>query len=205
MFPYEAMTMLREGVNPNLIENAARMAGMPITPLALVDEVSVELMYKVLKQANIDQGKNYRAKPQDEVLVAMVEKFDRIGRKTGKGFYDYPADGKKRLWPGFAEHYPAAAVQPSVDEVRKRLMYSQSLEAARCVAEGIVGVRDADVGSLLGWGFLAVLGGAISHIDTVGAARFVEECEVLAKAHSQRFEVPDALREMATRGGRYHP
>ena len=204
MFPYEAMTMLREGVNPILIENAAKLAGMPMPPLALVDEVSAELLYKALKQAKLDQGKAYREQPQDDVLVAMVEQWGRLGRKTGKGFYDHPADGAKRLWPGLAEHYPLAAKQPSVDEVRKRMMYSQSLEAARCVAEGIVSVRDADVGSLLGWGFPAALGGAISHIDTVGAARFVAECDALAKAHGERFAVPAALRDMAAAGRRYH-
>ncbi len=204
MFPYEAMTMLREGVNPILIENAATMAGMPMPPLALIDEVTAELLYKALKQARLDQGKAYREQPQDEVLVAMVEKWERIGRKTGKGFYDHPASGAKRLWPALAEHYPLAAEQPGVDEVRKRMMYSQSLEAARCVAEGIVSVRDADVGSLLGWGFPAALGGAISHIDTVGVARFVEECDALAKAHGTRFEVPAALREMAAAGRSYN-
>ena len=204
MFPYEAMTMLREGVNPVLIENAARMAGMPMPPLALVDEVTVELLYKALKQSMQDKGKSYRPQPQDEVLISMVETWDRIGRKAGKGFYDYFPDGKKRLWPGLAEHFPLTAAQPDVDAVRKRMMYAQSLEAARCVAEGIVSVRDADVGSLLGWGFPAALGGAISYIDTVGPARFVQECDALAEAHGERFVVPAALRAMAAEGRRYH-
>ncbi len=88
--------------------------------------------------------------------------------------------------------------------MRKRLMYSQSVEAARCVAEGVVSARDADVGSLLGWGFPAALGGAISYIDTVGAASFVAECDRLAKACGPRYAVPDALRKMAASGARYH-
>ncbi len=67
----------------------------------------------------------------------------------------------------------------------------------------MVSARDADVGSLLGWGFPAALGGAVSHIDTVGAARFVEECDQLARRHGERFEVPPALRELAASGGRY--
>ncbi|MBS0449949.1 MAG: enoyl-CoA hydratase/isomerase family protein [Proteobacteria bacterium] len=204
MFPYEAMTMLGEGVNPDLIENAARLAGMPMPALALVDEFSLELMHKVYKQARLDQGKNYKEQPQDEVLVTMVEKLGRIGRKAGKGFYEYPADGKKRLWPGLAEHFPLAEEQPTLEEVRKRLMYSQSIEAARCIAEGICSIKDADVGSLLGWGFPAALGGAVSHIDTVGANRFVAESDRLAKAYGPRFEVPPALREMAESNARYH-
>ncbi len=203
MFPFEAMTMLAEGVNPHLIENAGRMAGMPMPPLALIDEFSAELLYKAMKQGRIDQGSAYREQPQDKVLVTMVEKEGRLGRKVGKGFYDHPADGHKRLWPGLAKLYPLAAEQPDVAEVQRRLMYSQSLEAARCVAEGVVSPRDADVGSLLGWGFPAALGGAISHIDTVGAARFVQECDALAKRHGERFAVPQALRDLAARNGRY--
>ncbi len=205
MYPYEAMTMLGEGVNPALIENAGRMAGMPMPPLALIDEFSAELLYKAMKQARADQGDGYREQPQDHVLTTMVEQLGRLGRKVGQGFYEHAADGTRRLWPGLAEVFPPAAEQPTVEEVRERLMYAQSLEAARCVAEGIVSPRDADVGSLLGWGFPAVLGGALGQIDTVGAAAFVEACDRLASRHGERFEAPAALREMARAGGRYHP
>ncbi len=205
MYPYEAMTMLGEGVNPALIENAGRMAGMPMPPLALIDEFSAELLYKAMKQARVDQGSAYREQPQDHVLITMVERLGRLGRKVGKGFYEYPGDGARRLWPGLAEVFPQAAEQPTVEEVRQRLMYSQSLEAARCVAEGIVSPRDADVGSLLGWGFPSVLGGALGLIDTVGSTAFVETCDLLARRHGERFEAPAALRELAQRGGSYHP
>ncbi|OGA58554.1 MAG: 3-hydroxyacyl-CoA dehydrogenase [Burkholderiales bacterium RIFCSPHIGHO2_01_FULL_64_960] len=204
MFPYEAMTMLGEGVSPALIENAGRQAGMPMPPLALIDEVSAELLHKAMKQARADQGAAYREQPQDHVLITMVEKLGRLGRKVGQGFYDYPAEGGKRLWPGLAEVFPLAAEQPTADEVRERLMYAQSLEAARCVAEGIVSPRDADVGALLGWGFPSALGGVLGQIDTVGAAAFVEACDGLARRHGVRFEVPDALRRLAAEGGRYH-
>ena len=205
MYPYEAMTMLGEGVSPALIENAGRMAGMPMPPLALIDEFSIELLYKAMRQARADQAEAYREQPQDAVLITMVETLSRPGRKAGKGFYEYSAEGGKRLWPGLAEVFPLAPEQPSVDEVRDRLMYAQSLEAARCVAEGIVSPRDADVGSLLGWGFPAVLGGVLGQIDTLGAEAFVEACDRLARRHGDRFEAPAALREMARQQGRYHP
>jgi 3-hydroxyacyl-CoA dehydrogenase/enoyl-CoA hydratase/3-hydroxybutyryl-CoA epimerase len=203
MYPYEAMTLLAEGVNPALIENAGRMAGMPMPPLALIDEFSVELLYKALKQARIDQGAAYKAQPQDAVMQVMVEKLGRLGRKVGQGFYEYPAQGGKRLWAGLAEHFPVTKEQPTLEQVRDRLMYAQSLEAARCVAEGIVSPRDADVGSLLGWGFPAVLGGVLGQIDTVGPARFVQVCDALARRHGARFDVPAALRDLAASGGRY--
>lgn len=205
MYPYEAMTMLGEGVAPALIENAGRMAGMPMPPLALIDEFSIELLYKAMRQARADRGEAYREQPQDAVLTAMVEQLDRPGRKAGKGFYDYPKEGGKRLWPGLAKMFPPVPEQPTLDEVRERLMFSQSLEAARCVAEGIVSPRDADVGALLGWGFPAVLGGVLGQIDTLGAEAFVEACDRLARRHGERFEVPVALREMARARGRYHP
>lgn len=204
MYPYEAMTMLAEGVNPNLIENAGRMAGMPMPPLALIDEFSAELLYKAMKQARADQGDSYRAQPQDSVLTLMVKELGRLGRKTGCGFYDYPSDGGRKLWTGLADHFPLADKQPSVDEVRERLMYSQSLEAARCVAEGVVSVRDADIGSLLGWGFPSFLGGVLGHIDTVGLSRMVAVCDRLAGHMPERYAVPKILRDMAASGRTFH-
>ena len=204
MYVYEALSMVAEGVNPALIENAGRAAGMPMPPLALIDDISAELFYKVMLQARKDQGPSYQAQPQDAVLETMVGELGRIGRKVGKGFHEFGESGQRTPWAGLAEHYPVSATQPSLEEVRQRLMYSQSLEAARCVVEGICSVRDADVGSLLGWGFPAALGGAISQIDTVGAPEFVAACDALAQKHGARYEVPTALRDMASSGGRYH-
>lgn len=203
MFPYEAMIMLKEGVKPSIIENAAKFAGMPMPALALVDEVSVELLHKALTQARLDQGSSYQHQPQDEVMDAMVDIWKRPGRKAGKGFYEYGQDEGKVIWPGFAQHYPLAAEQPSLDEVQKRLMYSQAVEAARCVAEGVVSARDADVGSILGWGFPAAYGGVISFIDTVGARQFLQECDRLTQDYGPRFTPPDALRQQAEQGKTY--
>jgi 3-hydroxyacyl-CoA dehydrogenase/enoyl-CoA hydratase/3-hydroxybutyryl-CoA epimerase len=202
-FPFEAMAMLNEGVSPILIENVARQSGMPMPPFALVDEVTIELLYKAHKQEKADIGANFVAGPEAPVLQKMVDQLDRIGKKDGRGFYDYSADGKKQLWPELAEHFPLAAEQPSAGEVSKRMMYLQSVEAARCVAEGIVSPRDADVGSLLGWGFPMALGGAISQIDTVGAEEFVKECDRMTATYGERFAVPQQLRDMAARGERY--
>ncbi|MGO9419699.1 3-hydroxyacyl-CoA dehydrogenase NAD-binding domain-containing protein [Roseiarcus sp.] len=204
MYPYEAMTMLAEGVNPKLIENAGRMAGMPMPPLALIDEVSAELLYKAMKQARADQGSYYREQPQDAVLTMMVERLGRLGRKVGKGFYDYEPSGQRRLWSGLVDLYPLASKQPDVEHVRERLMYSQSLEAARCIAEGIVGVRDADIGSLLGWGFPAFLGGVLGQIDTLGADRMLALCDRMVDRLPQRYAAPEILREMVKNGKKFH-
>jgi 3-hydroxyacyl-CoA dehydrogenase/enoyl-CoA hydratase/3-hydroxybutyryl-CoA epimerase len=198
-YVYEGMALLADGVLPALIDRAGTNAGMPVGPLALLDEVSIELMHKVMRQTQSDLGAAYVAQPQDAVLATMVERLGRLGRKSGGGFYDYAADGGKRLWPGLAEHFPPAAEQPAVDEVKQRLMFIQSLEAARCLEENIVGARDADVGSILGWGFPAALGGVVSHVDMIGIDRFVSKCDRLAQRYGSRFLPPAILRDRATK------
>lgn len=199
-YVYEGMALLHDGVHPTLIERAGTNAGMPVGPLALMDEVSLELMHKVMRQTEADLGAAYKAQPQDPVLIKMVEELKRLGRKSGGGFYDYAADGSKRLWPELATHFPRAKIQPSVDEVGRRLMYIQSIEASRALAENIVGARDADVGSILGWGFPAALGGVVSQVDTVGIVRFVAECDRMAQLYGSRFLPPPNLRDCAARG-----
>jgi 3-hydroxyacyl-CoA dehydrogenase/enoyl-CoA hydratase/3-hydroxybutyryl-CoA epimerase len=199
-YVYEGMALLNDGVHPALIERAGTNAGMPVGPLALMDEVSLELMHKVMRQTEADLGAAYRPQPQDPVLTKMVEELKRLGRKSGGGFYDYAADGSKYLWPELAAYFPRGKDQPPVEEVQKRLMYTQSIEASRCLAEGIVGARDADVGSILGWGFPAALGGVVSQVDTVGVARFVAECDRMAQLYGTRFLPPQNLRDRAARG-----
>jgi 3-hydroxyacyl-CoA dehydrogenase/enoyl-CoA hydratase/3-hydroxybutyryl-CoA epimerase len=199
-YVYEGMALLQDGVSPALIERVGTNAGMPVGPLALMDELSIQLMHSVMRQTETDLGAQYRPQPQDPVLIKMVETLGRHGRKGGGGFYEYLPDGKKRLWPGLAEHFPRAAQQPSPAEVHQRLMYIQSIEAARCLEEGIVGARDADVGSILGWGFPAALGGVVSQVDTLGVSRFVVECERLAATYGERFSPPSLLRQRAASG-----
>jgi len=198
-YVYEGMALLNDGVHPALIERAGTNAGMPVGPLALMDEVSLELMHKVMRQTEADLGAAYKPQPQDPVLIKMVEELKRLGRKSGGGFYDYAADGSKRLWPELATHFPRAKDQLRVDEVQKRLMYIQSIEASHALAENIVCARDADVGSILGWGFPAALGGVVSQVDTIGIARFVAECDRMAQLYGSRFLPPPNLRERAAR------
>ncbi len=201
----EGIALLAEGVAPALIDNAGRLAGMPVGPLALADEVSLDLMHKVRKQTEADLAKDYQPGPGDDVVEMMVEKLGRIGKKAAKGFYDYPADGKKHLWPGLQAHFPLAAEQPSLDEVKKRLLYVQSVETARCMEEKVVtDPKDADVGSILGWGFAPFEGGTISQIDSIGIADFVAECDRLAQRHGRRFAPPKLLRDMAITGERFY-
>jgi 3-hydroxyacyl-CoA dehydrogenase / enoyl-CoA hydratase / 3-hydroxybutyryl-CoA epimerase len=201
----EGLALLGEGVAPALIENAGRQAGMPVGPLAVADEVSLDTIHKIRKQTEADLGEGYQPGPADPVLSAMVEKLGRVGKKAGKGFYDYPAGAKKHLWPGLAEQFRPVAEQPTLDEVKMRLMYVQSVETARCLEEKVVlDARDADVGSVLGWGFSPSCGGTISQVHTVGVSNFVADCDRLAQRYGQRFTPPKLLRDMAAKGHTFY-
>lgn len=203
----EGIAMLAEGVNPALIDNAGKMAGMPVGPLALADEVSLDLMHKVSTQTKKDLGDKYVPSPRDGVVAKMVEELDRVGKREGKGFYDYPESGKKHLWKELSDHFPQLPEdqQPNVDEVIKRLMYIQSVETARCMEENVVTTAaDADVGSILGWGFAPSKGGSISQIHSLGIDNFVTECDRMAQSYGARFTPPKMLRDMAAKGEQFY-
>jgi 3-hydroxyacyl-CoA dehydrogenase/enoyl-CoA hydratase/3-hydroxybutyryl-CoA epimerase len=198
----EAVLMLAEGVRPALIENGGKAAGMPMAPLALSDEVAISLIHQVAVQTAKDLGDKYRATAADRLVSEMVERQNRLGRRAGKGFYDYPADGPKRLWPGLSQLASEAAAQPSLEDVKTRYLAIQALEAARCLEENVVtDPADADVGALLGWGFAPWTGGPLSYIDMLGTTRFVELCDRLAQRHGERFLPNSMLRDLARRGG----
>ena len=204
-FLYEGMQMLAEGVTPALIENSARMAGMPVGPLAVADEVTIDLQWKVIRQTEQDLGKRFRRPVSYDVVRRFVEELKRPGRRFGAGFYDYPASGRKHLWSGLASVYPPAAKQPDAAEVGTRLLHVQALEGARCMEEGVVTTAaEADLGSILGWGFPAWSGGALSYIDTIGVREFVADCDRLAKRHGQRFKPSRWLRERAASDQSFH-
>jgi 3-hydroxyacyl-CoA dehydrogenase/enoyl-CoA hydratase/3-hydroxybutyryl-CoA epimerase len=201
----EGITMVAEGVLPALVENGARLAGMPVGPLTLMDEVSIDLSYHIKQQTKKDLGDDYAPQSGDAVIDLFYEKLDRIGKKTGKGFYEYPADGKKHLWPGLKEHFPPSENQPDVEEVKRRLLYAQALDAARCMEQGVLtDPADGDVGALLGLGFPAYTGGPLSLIDTVGVGEFVRQCDEMAEKYGSRFAPPKLLRGMAERGESFY-
>ena len=201
---FEGMECLAEGVSPALIENAGKMAGMPVGPLALADEVSIELCYKINKQTELDTGKK-REDAAIAVINKFVEELHRPGKKAHKGFYEYPESGKKFLWSELAKLFPPAIQQPNVEEIKKRLLYIQALEAVKCMEENIVTKpADADIGSILGWGFAPYTGGVISFIDTIGLKKFVDECNTLAKKYGKRFKPTRKLKEMAAEGKNFY-
>ena len=200
----EANEMLREGVMPALIENAARQAGYPVGPLAVQDETSIELGHKIHVQTIKDIGDEY--KPQSAVDVAeKMYELGRLGKKYRKGFYEYPEDGPKKIWSGLAEAFPVSETQPDLQLIKDRLMTIQSLDAYRCLEENVLtSPDDGDIGSIFGWGFPPWSGGVFSYIDTVGIKVFVERCDDFHKRFGERFKVPDSLRERANKNESFY-
>ncbi len=201
----EGMALLEEGVPPALIDKAGLMAGMPVGPLALADEVSIELVHKIAQQTRADLGAAYVERAADHVAAKMVADLGRLGRKSGAGFYDYPADAPKRLWPGLAEHFSLAASVPSVEQIIERLILIQSVETARCLEEKVLRAAiDADVGAILGWGYPPFRGGPIGWLHTLDMPAAVAALDRLAERHGARFTAPKILRDMAARGDHFY-
>src|SRR5216684_138025 len=208
----EGHLMLTEGVPAAMIENVGRIAGMPVGPLSLNDEVAVDLAWKILKATEADLGEKAIDARQKALLEEMVEKRGRFGRKNRKGFYDYPEKGPKRLWPGLADLQAEKLDPDTIDitELKHRLLAIQALETARCFEEGVLtDVREADVGAIFGFGFAPFSGGTLSYIDTMGTKAFVALCQRLAKKFGPRFAPNKLLLDMAAKGetfyGRFAP
>ena len=199
----EGHLMLTEGVPAAMIENVGRMAGMPVGPLALNDEVAVDLAWKILKATEADLGAKAIDARQKTLLREMVEKRGRFGRKNGKGFYDYPANGPKKLWPDLVD-FQLKKLDPDkidIEELKLRLLGIQALETSRCFEEKVLtDVREADVGSILGFGFAPFSGGTLSWIDMMGTKRFVELCRKLDKKYGARFAPNKLLLDLAQKG-----
>lgn len=203
----EGIAMLAEGVHPRSIEVAGLQAGMPMPPLALQDEVTLSLGVHVADQTRKDLaavGIPYKEHPGERVLRQVCE-LGRVGKKAGKGFYNY-SGSEKSLWPGLADLYPVKAMneQPEQRELIDRMMFAQANETARCLQEGVLrSVADANIGSIFGWGFAPFQGGALQFINSYGVPEFVARSRELAVRHGERFEPAALLVTMAEKGERF--
>ena len=204
----EGATMVMEGINPVLIENAAAFNGSPVGPLAALDEISLETAYKNGKQA-MDDAKARGEQQADNATFALVErmvtKLDRKGKIYGGGFYDYPEGGKKHIWPGLKDLYAKKGWKDiPFDDVRDRLVFSQVIEAVRAMEEGVIeSVADGNIGSIMGIGFPPHVGGVYQCINHWGVKAFTRRASELAKKYGKRFEPPKLLKEKARKNEQF--
>ncbi|NCU19836.1 3-hydroxyacyl-CoA dehydrogenase, partial [Candidatus Falkowbacteria bacterium] len=199
IIPYinEGIRMVAEGVAPALVENAAKLVGMPLGPLQLVDETSIDLGVKIAKATRAAMGAAYPDGAVDDVLFWMADQ-GRLGKKADAGFYTYAGGKRQGLWQGLAARFPLAEAQPDLTQVQHRLLMAQVLEAVRALEDGVLtDIREGDVGAILGWGFAPWSGGPFSWLDIISATQAVDICDRLAASHGARFAAPALLRDMA--------
>jgi 3-hydroxyacyl-CoA dehydrogenase/enoyl-CoA hydratase/3-hydroxybutyryl-CoA epimerase len=204
-FVNEGIAMLGEGIHPSSIENAGVLAGMPVGPLAISDEVSMTLMQHIRDQSKKDTeaaGQTWNAHPAEAVIDQMVGSHDRKGKAAGAGFYEYPQSGKKHLWPELDTLFVdrEKARNTDLQELKDRILFIQAIETVRCLEEGVLRtVEDANIGSIFGIGFAPWTGGAIQFINQYGVRAFAERAKVLAKRFGERFNPPRLLLDKAER------
>lgn len=204
-FVMEGAAMVGEGIPAPVVEQAGVQAGMPVGPLAVLDETALSLSVHVLDQTRADvraEGQTYIATPGELLVERMVKEFDRNGRAAGGGFYEYPQEkgARKFLWPKLKELFEQPGAEWNLQDLKDRLLYRQSIETARCLAEGVLtSVHDANIGSIFGIGFPGWTGGGMQFIYGMGIAAFLHRAEVLAAKYGPGFviapQVKDAIRK----------
>ncbi len=205
-YTQEGMEMLAEGIKPAIIENVGRQSGMPMGPLEVTDSVGIDTALKVGRATAEAMGADYNESPLGQLIAWIVEDAGRVGRKAGKGFYDYGENGKpSRIWPGLMEKIDIKVDEcpPAMkQEIKNRFLVRQAIEVARCFEEGVItDARDADIGSILAWGFAPYTGGCASYVDLIwGVEAFVAEADRLADTYGERFRPNQLLRDMAAKG-----
>ncbi len=202
-FVNEGICMLGEGIHPASIENAGVLSGMPVGPLAISDEVSLTLMRHIRDQSKKDTeaaGNTWRPHPAEAVIDQMLDQHARKGKAAGAGFYEYPANGKKYLWPELETQFVDAGKARSValQDLKDRILFIQAIETVRCLEEGVLRtIEDANVGSIFGIGYAPWTGGAIQFINQYGVRAFTERARELAQQHGERFAPPQLLLDQA--------
>jgi len=200
-FVMEGAAMVDEGIPATVVEQAGLQAGMPVGPLAVLDETALSLSVHVLDQTRADmraEGGTYIATPGELLVERMVKEFDRNGRAAGAGFYEYPEEkgAKKYLWPELKNLFEKADAQWNMQELKDRLLYRQSVETARCLSENVLtSVHDANIGSIFGIGFPAWTGGAMQFIYGTGIDAFCARAAQLADKFGPGFEITAKVRD----------
>jgi 3-hydroxyacyl-CoA dehydrogenase/enoyl-CoA hydratase/3-hydroxybutyryl-CoA epimerase len=200
-FMDEGLQLMQDGMNSVAIERAAWKVGMPVGPLAVHDEVSMELSRKaILTHRKLDERLGVKSgigaynTATQAISTAMCE-LKRGGRHYGGGFYEYAADGGKKLWSGLSQFKLRDAQVPMTD-AEDRLLYRQAIETLRCLDEGVLrSETEANLGSIFAIGFAAHTGGVLQFIRGIGIAHFADRAAELARRYGERFIIKESALE----------
>jgi 3-hydroxyacyl-CoA dehydrogenase/enoyl-CoA hydratase/3-hydroxybutyryl-CoA epimerase len=191
----EGMALLEEGVSPKRIEEIGKKAGYPIGPLAILDEITISLAYHIREQ--VREPLSSKSEPWDKVMEIMISDLNRTGKSNNGGFYEYPKDAKKYLWPQLKNYFTISKEELDEQEIIDRFYFSQVIETIRCFEERIItSVSDANIGSMLGWGFPRQKGGTLQFVNDYGLLLFQKRAQELMNKYGSRFSPPKLLDEM---------
>lgn len=191
----EGMALLEEGVSPKRIEEIGKKAGYPIGPLAILDEITISLAYHIREQ--VRDPLSSKSEPWDKVMEIMISDLNRTGKSKNGGFYEYPKDAKKYLWPQLKNYFTISKEELDEQEIIDRFYFSQVIETIRCFEERIItSVSDANIGSMLGWGFPRQKGGTLQFVNDYGLLLFQKRAQELMNKYGSRFSPPKLLDEM---------
>ena len=196
----EGVRLLKEGLHPVKIDSLGKAVGMPVGPLAVYDEVSLELSRKANatweELGVVDKwGDGSIAR---EVVGLMVDEHGRGGRHHGGGFYQYHEDGSKEIWSGLFDIFYQAEFEISDQDVKDRLLFRQVIEALKCLETNVLrSEEDGNIGSIMGIGAPPWTGGLLQFVKTYGYGRFVARCEELAAQYGDRFNPPQIAKDRA--------
>ena len=195
----EGITLLLEGVSVQQVDKLAKEAGFAVGPLAVLDEITLDLMLHVYDQLPSLHNSQKRA----YAYLKKLTTSGRHGRKSGLGFYDYSnKEIGKVAWQD-----PDLVKQdglPSPVMIKYRLLHVLALDSFRCLESGVLtNPTDGDVGSVLGIGYAMHTGGVFSHIDQVGIQNFVNDCLEFQR-FGEQWDVPHSLKELARKDFKFY-
>ena len=203
-----ALEMVQAGHSIEAVDRGARMVGWPVGPITLLDEVGIDVGAKVSK--TMAAAFPDRIKVPDTVDQFLTEK--RLGRKSGRGFYVYPAEkrgllarkARKHVDPGVYGYFAgrqAIAEEGNSEELGERLTLIAAMEAVRCLESGILqSPRDGDIGAVFGFGYPPMRGGPFRHIDALGPGAVLTRLAVLRERHGDAYAAPELLVRLAREG-----
>ncbi len=207
---FEAIRLFENGVAGEDIEKAMTKFGMPMGPLALLDEVGLDICGKVLHQMNEALG----ARLAPPALIKVLDSLKLLGKKGGKGIYLYDESGKRKGFnPDVTEHIKKALkargiegkVERKVEDIQDRLVLVMVNEAALALEKGVVeDPADLDLAMILGTGFAPFRGGVIRYADQTGLGNVLQKLESLEQVAGANYAPAKLLRDLAAAGKCFH-
>jgi len=205
-FLVEVSALIRDGVGLEALDKATKNFGMPMGPIALADNVGIDVTSHVAKfLSNADLGD--RMSGGDVTFMENMIEKGWLGKKAGQGFYTY--SGKKKSINAEVQAYVDAFVKSDLGlkekEIQDRLVSRFVNEAAKCLEDEIISDPVVgDIGLVFGTGFAPFRGGPFRYLDSVGVDQYVGMMNGFAEKYGSQFEPCQLLKDYAVSGKKFH-